>query len=96
MAKIVRQARAYARVLAVMLAVIATLAAPIAAPSAHAQLLPPPPPPIDPTWGFGLPGLPFPGFGLPPGISPLGAPWVLPSPMTTPPPPPAGRNCRRS
>jgi plastocyanin len=78
MAKIVRRARGCARVLAVLVAVVATLLAPIAAPSASAQLLPPPPPPIEPAWGFGLPGLPFPGFGPPVG---LGAPWAPPGPM---------------
>ncbi|HZR99241.1 MAG TPA: cupredoxin family copper-binding protein [Chloroflexota bacterium] len=88
MAKLARQARGSARILAVALALVATLAAPLAVPSAQAQFLPPPP--IDPTWAFGLPGIPpFPGFGLP-GISPLGAPWALPGAMTPPPPlPPA-------
>jgi plastocyanin len=87
MRKLLRQVRAHARILAMTIAVIATLLAPLAAPRTHAQLLPPlPPPPIDPAWGaFGLPGIPFPGFGLP-GISPLGAPWAPPA---LPPPPPA-------
>jgi plastocyanin len=82
MSKKLREARAYLRVLAVVVAALATLVAPLAAaPSAQAQLLPPPPP-IDPAWGmlggFGVPGLPFPGFGPPMG---LGAPWAPPSTM---------------
>ena len=81
MTKIARHAREATRVLAVMIAALATLAAPVAAPSAEAQILPPfPPPPVVP---YGLPVSPFPGVGLPLGISPLGAPWA-----------PAGPPCR--
>ncbi|HLH21977.1 MAG TPA: cupredoxin family copper-binding protein [Chloroflexota bacterium] len=97
MAKFVRHARTYGRVLAITLAAVVTLAAPLAVPSAHAQILPPPPPPIAPPvgpfGGIGMPGFPFPGFGMPSG---LGAPWTPPGPTTAPPPAAPADRQRRS